>query len=119
MKTKNLNYAFNVEYYEDCGFEGKDDFTNKNRELTAISCGFSPAALKGCMSFTLQTRYPGLLIGVGNSHGSGGEADIDLGFTFDYVTGCPYIPGSSVKGVLRSAFEHTDYWTAKKLMSPS
>ncbi|MGN0502005.1 MAG: type III-B CRISPR module RAMP protein Cmr6, partial [Ruminococcus sp.] len=29
-----------------------------------------------------------------------------MGFSFDYVTGQPYIPGSSVKGVLRSHFKN-------------
>lgn len=71
-------------------------------------------------SFVLQTVYPGLLIGAGYSHGisykkdfeSGFEddskaeleSDFKLGFYFDYTTGLPVIPGSSVKGVLRSAF---------------
>ena len=32
--------------------------------------------------------------------------EIKLGFSFDYVTGQPYIPGSSIKGVLRSHFKY-------------
>ena len=58
--------------------------------------------------FRLQTSYPGLLIGTGNPHGACSYAgDIVTGFSFDYVTGQPYIPGSSVKGILRSHFrEH-------------
>lgn len=32
--------------------------------------------------------------------------DVNLGFSFDYVTGQPYIPGSSVKGLLRSFFKY-------------
>ena len=31
--------------------------------------------------------------------------DINIGFTFDFVTGQPIIPGSTVKGVLRSCLE--------------
>jgi CRISPR-associated protein Cmr6 len=33
------------------------------------------------------------------------DNDVNMGFSFDFVTGQPYIPGSSVKGVLRSCFE--------------
>lgn len=58
--------------------------------------GFTPLKLK--------TTYPGLLIGSGLSHGTPIENDIKCGFQFDYSTGLPIIPGSSVKGVLRSAF---------------
>ncbi len=62
----------------------------------------------------LKTAYPGLLIGLGNPHQSNannidkskGSAEIKLGFTLDYVTGLPVIPGSTVKGVLRSAFRN-------------
>lgn len=32
------------------------------------------------------------------------ENAIKCGFSFDYVTGLPYIPGSSIKGMLRSYF---------------
>lgn len=50
--------------------------------------------------------YPGLLIGIGNTHDSGvGDEEIGIGFSFDYVTGQPYIPGSTVKGVLRRHFK--------------
>jgi len=63
----------------------------------------------GSHSFLLQVQYPGLLIGLGYAHQSTSlngdiRGDLALGFSFDYVTGVPYIPGSSVKGVLRNAF---------------
>ena len=58
--------------------------------------------------FTLKVMNPGLVIGIGYSHdiqGSdiGGEP-YKMGLFFDYTTGLPMIPGSSIKGVLRSAF---------------
>lgn len=34
-----------------------------------------------------------------------GNEEIKTGFSFDYITGQPYIPASSVKGVLRSYFK--------------
>lgn len=52
----------------------------------------------------LTTMYPGLLAGSGLSHGVKMDEDIKIGFQFDHTTGLPYIPGSSVKGVLRSCF---------------
>jgi CRISPR-associated protein Cmr6 len=55
-------------------------------------------------SFELTTTYPGLLCGVGYNHGISSEADFKVGFYFDHTSGLPIIPGSSVKGVLRSAF---------------
>jgi len=54
--------------------------------------------------FRLKTLYPGLLIGTGYQHETGGENELKIGFYFDYSTGLPQIPGSSVKGMLRSCF---------------
>ena len=56
--------------------------------------------------FSLKTIYPGLLIGSGYTHDSGAKkGDFKIGFFFDHTSGQPVIPGSSVKGVLRSIFE--------------
>lgn len=66
--------------------------------------------------FFLTTVYPGLLIGSGYLHQiSGNKKDenneslindeFKLGFYFDHTSGLPVIPGSSIKGVLRSAFK--------------
>lgn len=60
-------------------------------------------------SFELTTTYPGLLLGSGYTHETGEEGEFKLGFFFDYTTGEPVIPGSSVKGILRSAFKHPEY----------
>ena len=61
-------------------------------------------------SFDLKIEYPGLYAGLGYAHGlSGNNDDIKTGFSFDYTTGLPYIPGSSLKGTLRSCFlNHTE-----------
>lgn len=60
-------------------------------------------------SFDLTTVYPGLVCGLGYEHAAGIKNEFQLGFSFDHTTGMPYIPGSSVKGVLRSAFRHPEY----------
>jgi len=61
--------------------------------------------------FSLKTTYPGLLIGAGYSHPKlydpeteDDQGDYQLGFFFDHTTGLPVIPGTSVKGVLKSVF---------------
>lgn len=57
-------------------------------------------------SVPFKIRYPGLLVGLGYEHPklSDNNEDFESGFTFDHTTGLPYIPGSSVKGLIRSAF---------------
>ncbi len=56
--------------------------------------------------FCLKTVYPGLLSGSGYLHEVGENKDeFQLGFYFDYTTGLPVIPASSIKGVLRDACE--------------
>ncbi len=63
--------------------------------------------------FELTTNYPGLLLGAGYSYPALKDPDPDnkndvgdfqLGFFFDHTTGLPMLPGSSVKGVLKSVF---------------
>lgn len=72
------------------------DLNKRILQLTSPECGFT--------SFTLKTIYPGLLTGIGLSHGVKCKGDIKVGFQFDFTTGLPYIPGSSIKGALRSVF---------------
>jgi CRISPR-associated protein Cmr6 len=54
--------------------------------------------------FDVRTQYPGLMAGLGTQHSVGHEEEVKLGFNFDHTTGLPYLPASSVKGVLRSYF---------------
>ena len=60
--------------------------------------------MKGYTDFQLCTQYPGLIIGTGNEHSLKMDGAIKCGFSFDYTTGLPYIPGSSLKGALRACF---------------
>lgn len=50
--------------------------------------------------FNLILSYPGLYVGMGYSI----DEKLENGMSFDYTTGLPYIPGSEVKGMLRSCF---------------
>jgi len=63
------------------------------------------SAIAEASSFTLYTTYPGLLIGSGYTHNTNTMGDATIGFYFDHTTGLPTIPGSSVKGIIRSLFE--------------
>jgi len=63
---------------------------------------------EGFKTFDLKTTYPGLLIGTGYTHGTNLFGELKIGFYFDHTTGLPIIPGSSVKGLLRSMFPMQD-----------
>lgn len=54
--------------------------------------------------FSMEVVYPGLITGVGLDHEAGIEGEFKLGIHLDYTTGLPVIYGSSIKGVLRNAF---------------
>lgn len=105
----NLNYIFNKKY-----FDSLDNSHFKKINEKIIKTKFSGQLYKpvysqneNYLNFYMKTQYPGLLLGLGNLHQvDEGDDNIKLGFTLDYVTGLPYIPGSTVKGVLRNAFHN-------------
>ena len=110
LKTHNMSYAFYHEYFEGYDLlEDDSEVQRKTKEILAFS--FRPETffeawteIDGYQAFELETLYPGLLIGLGNSHDLALEGAIKCGFSFDYTTGLPYLPGSSLKGILRSYF---------------
>ncbi len=111
---KNLNLLFNKTYYRSIGDteKFKSDCQMFNGEICKVKFDKSRDYAKQFLpdediqSFELVPTYPGMLIGTGYSHGTGeSDDDINIGFSFDYVTGQPYIPGSSIKGLLRNVFK--------------
>lgn len=56
----------------------------------------------------MKVSAPGLIIGGGLSHGTPDNDAVKTGLQFDYTSGLPVIPGSSVKGVIRSLFPDDD-----------
>lgn len=114
----NLSYQYYKGYYKKFEFwnnyKSDDKLTKEKIELyfnnrNKIFKDFKLAdkhkiVLFGTNQFELSTTYPGLLIGSGYTHGIGAIGEFKIGFHFDYSTGLPLIPGSSVKGLLRSAF---------------
>ncbi|MBK9961551.1 MAG: type III-B CRISPR module RAMP protein Cmr6 [Saprospiraceae bacterium] len=83
----------------------KVQLNRRNRELMSLNLrDYHPHdhSIESPQSFELETTYPGLLIGSGYHHEVKVEGELKLGLSFDYTSGLPNIPGSSVKGTLRS-----------------
>lgn len=122
----NPGLLFYRHYYEGIQFGDKDSaeksnerkFLARNKQL--LDTNFQPknipdtGSLPGIQAFRLTTAYPGLVLGTGYAHGSGLLGEFKTGFYFDHTTGMPIIPGSSVKGLLRSAFPTLYYEKAQK-----
>jgi len=121
----NLGWLFYKKYYQNLS---DDDFRlllkenqteNEKKSLTTklqdnINELFKPiekvvSQELGNIHFKATTTYPGLLLGSGYNHQLSIKEELILGFDFDYTTGLPIIRGSSIKGVLRSAFKHWEY----------
>jgi len=114
-KHANLGYFFQRDYYKGINKYILDDesqaekyFSQQNTDLiesSKIKIDFDDSLKKITdKPITLQTIYPGLVTGIGMMHETGMLGESKLGMAFDYTTGLPYIPGSSVKGLLRSMF---------------
>jgi len=111
----NLSWLFYKDY-----FEGIEDYLNideKAIEKKVDEFIQTPVTIEakedeerlGNIHFKATTTYPGLLLGIGNGHELPSvKGQAILGFHFDYTTGLPEITGSSIKGVLRSAFNAKD-----------
>lgn len=109
----NIGFLFYKDYFRDLDLLHLDSNENllkkKNEALFKKTTDeyLAPAKLLEVLTehnFSLETTYPGLLIGTGYSHETGSLGELKLGFYFDHTTGLPLIPGSSVKGVCRSMF---------------
>lgn len=106
----NLHYIFYKQYFEYALLEEDGKTIKKYNDSIIKSCfetmiKINTRDLPYNSSIVLCTSYPGLLVGIGTPHYFGKyNEEINLGFSLDYVTGLPYIPGSTVKGCLRQAF---------------
>jgi CRISPR-associated protein Cmr6 len=111
----NVGYLFYKDYFKGLNWDDASAESNKAllaEKSTAIIRTPWRAVVTNSVPithFVLKTRAPGLLLGSGVAHEAGIENEFKLGLYFDHTSGWPYIPGSSIKGVLRSAFEHPDY----------
>lgn len=117
MSTYNNGLRFYKAYYNGINWSAKNDDDDNAKKFDSCHQKMFSQRLSSNLtqklfaypesdanSFTLATTYPGLIIGTGIPHGSGRKGEVKIGFHFDYTTGMPVIPGSSIKGVLRSVF---------------
>ena len=112
----NIGWLFNKDYFKGIDYANLDN--NKNEDIIKkkiqniinTKAQLQEKESLGNIHFKATTTYPGLLLGSGNAHELPSlEGQAILGFHFDYTTGLPSIAGSSIKGVLRSAFKHPEY----------
>ncbi len=129
MSSANIGWLFYKDYYnaltnDDYNFiilpkDKQDDRREKTikekidekiKNIINQKPTIEEAEVLGSTRFTATTTYPGLLLGSGNAHALPPiDGQAILGFHFDYTSGLPVIQGSSIKGVLRSAFKHKEY----------
>ncbi|MFH1118195.1 MAG: type III-B CRISPR module RAMP protein Cmr6 [Bacteroidota bacterium] len=110
IKQPNYGWKFYRDYFNDVDFKISDKksqeeiFKPKNKKFERAI--LIPLVSNGVPfhSFTLKLLYPGLVSGVGYQMGIGMVGEFKIGFYFDHTTGMPVIPGSSIKGVIRSIF---------------
>ncbi|MEO1808061.1 MAG: type III-B CRISPR module RAMP protein Cmr6, partial [Bacteroidota bacterium] len=120
-RTANTGWLYYKGYYHDFDFhfQGSDKkrdeyqesfFRRKNNEIFDQRIDQLPVRVAqsegnfNVEAIQLMTTYPGLATGTGLMHETGSKGESKLGFSFDYSTGIPCIPGSSVKGNLRAVF---------------
>lgn len=100
MSKANLGWL----YYKDMYSNGEDIEKTRSVLKKMLEASVTDSSFKMPHNFNLTTVYPGLIIGSGYAHGLKNDEDSKIGFYFDHTSGIPTIPGSSVKGVLRSLF---------------
>jgi CRISPR-associated protein Cmr6 len=119
MSSANIGWLFYKDYFADINYQNLDDKKNKEDIKKKVENIISQTPniedlndedMLGNIHFSAITTYPGLILGSGNTHELPSiEGQAILGFHFDYTSGLPVISGSSIKGVLRSAFKHKEY----------
>jgi len=110
----NLGWIFYKKYFKNVDFLNPQNSQNYINSVINELLNANPLLdndeMLGNKHFKATTTYPGLLLGSGNMHELANiEGQLILGFHFDYTSGLPTIQGSSIKGVLRSAFKHPEY----------
>ena len=111
-KICNIGLYYQKDYFSEITFDYADNFKEKEEEKindrNQVLLGKHNIYKKyfycGLQQIDVQSIYPGIITGIGMKHETGIKGEFKLGMYFDYTSGMPCIPGSSVKGALRSAF---------------
>lgn len=114
----NIGYLYYRELANDV--IDKSDIETINKNSIGDLLGMLYKKIPKIQRLYLKTTYPGLLVGSGNNHCidvNKSDYVFKLGLEFDYTTGQPIINGSSIKGVLKNAFEIDKDFIIEKLNS--
>lgn len=113
---KNLYHLFYKKYFDGIPFDYllernsvvpdnvKNTIKKRNYELLRAELFEIPRNELVNNWISAKIAYPGLITGIGINHEVGIEGEFKLGMHFDFTYGMPVIYGSSIKGILRSAF---------------
>ena len=111
---KKINFKYLFENNKDIIESNEAEIKRINKILiedTAKGWGVNDIRIipneKAKQKIEVKVQYPGLITGVGINHEAKIEGEFKLGMHFDNTYGMPVIYGSSVKGLLRSAFPAT------------
>ncbi len=110
--SANIGWLFYKDYFRNINWYSIDENTISNKVDNIINTSITKIEDEplGNIHFKATTTYPGLILGSGYLHELPSiEGQAILGFDFDYTSGLPIIRGSSIKGVIRSAFRHIEY----------
>ncbi|UCN01257.1 type III-B CRISPR module RAMP protein Cmr6 [Sulfurimonas sp. SWIR-19] len=114
--SANIGWLFYKDYFQGIDYHTPDATKNeqiikeKADNIVRQKPDIQEETILGNIFFEAKTTYPGLLLGSGNAHELPSlKEQLILGFDFDYTSGLPVIRGSSLKGLLRSAFAHQEY----------
>jgi CRISPR-associated protein Cmr6 len=109
MGNINISWLFYKEYFQGMNFSEIDHAENinlikfKNKKISDAPLKVLDNTLAKQLIHVI-VQYPGLVTGIGINHEASIKGEFKLGIHFDYTYGMPVIYGSSVKGLLRSAF---------------
>jgi CRISPR-associated protein Cmr6 len=122
MGNINISWLFYKDYFANLDFSEINGEKNK-KLIKANNKKITDAPLKvignplAKQSIRAVIQYPGLATGIGINHEASIEGEFKLGMHFDYTYGMPVIYGSSVKGLLRSAFPENEKFREQKMES--
>ena len=108
---KNVDWSVLWAETKDKKNSNRNKLNQVNAEILNLQLIAPPPNLKNRANCAIPVKieYPGLITGIGINHEANIEGEYKLGIHLDYLTGMPVVYGSTIKGVLRSTFNDTDY----------
>ncbi len=117
-KSANKGYLFNKVYFAKEYYNNNASVLGINEALKCKSAQKTDDLKMGYQHISFDVLYPGIITGIGYLHDVNQKEVKDdaykIGMFFDFTSGLPIIPGSSVKGLLRSPFKVKKSVSGKK-----